>query len=175
MGDYHACGALDAHSQGHSDIAVGAVGVEPEGKMSRTWVPTDVRRLVRQRAHRRCEYCLSPEELSFVFHQVDHIVSEKHEGLTVESNLALCCIACNQFKGTDLSSLDPLTGEITPLFNPRKHSWPDHFRLAGRRIEPLSPIGRTTARLLHFNDPERLTERELFILAGFFAEHILAG
>ena len=41
----------------------------------------------------------------------------------------------------------------------RETRWSDHFRLDGVRIQPLTGIGRVTVRLLHFNDPERLTER----------------
>jgi 5-methylcytosine-specific restriction endonuclease McrA len=89
--------------------------------MSLTRVPDDLRRLVRQRAKGSCEYCLAPEALSFALHQVDHIEAEKHGGLTTESNLALCCVICNQYKGTDLTSLDPLTRRRASLFNPRKH------------------------------------------------------
>lgn len=135
--------------------------------MSLTRVPEDLRRLVRERGKGACEYCLAPEALSFVLHQIDHIEAEKHGGLTIESNLALCCVVCNQHKGTDLTSLDPLTRRRTSLFNPRKHKWSEHFSLEGSHIQPLTPIGRATARLLHFNDPEQLAEREFFISAGF--------
>jgi hypothetical protein len=135
--------------------------------MSLTRVPDELRRLVRERAKGICEYCLIPEALSFVFHQVDHIEAEKHGGLTIENNLALCCVVCNQYKGTDLTSLDPLTRRRTSLFNPRKHTWSEHFRLEGSYIQPLTAIGRATARLLHFNDPEQFAEREFFISAGF--------
>lgn len=134
--------------------------------MSQTRVSAELRRLVRQRAKACCEYCLMPEALSFASHQVDHIEAEKHGGLTISSNLALCCLICNQHKGTDLYSLDPSTQSPTPLFNPRKHVWSEHFRLDGPYIRPLTTIGRTTARLLHFNDPELVAERELFILSG---------
>ena len=134
--------------------------------MSQTHVPAELRRLVRQRAQGRCEYCLVPEVLAFAFHQVDHVEAEKHGGLTLAANLALCCVACNQFKGTDLSSLDPLTKRRTDLFNPRKHRWSEHFQLEGARIRGLTDVGRATTRLLHFNDPERVSERELFLLAG---------
>ena len=70
--------------------------------MSQAHVPAALRRQVRERAGERCEYCLSPEALSFAPHQVDH-------------------------------------------------------------IQVLTATGRATARLLHFNEPERVTEREWFI------------
>src|SRR5207249_12268334 len=108
--------------------------------MSRTRVPTALRRRVRERAGARCEYCLTPEGLSFSAHQVDHIIAEKHGGPTDETNLALCCIACNLFKGTDLFSIDPVSRQSTPLFHPREHRWSDHFRLQGARVQPLTAI-----------------------------------
>jgi len=134
--------------------------------MSRTRVPPQLRRQVQDRAGDRCEYCLAPGVLSFAVHQVDHVIAEKHGGPTIDANLALSCVACNQFKGTDLSSVDLLSQQTVPLYHPRKHRWSDHFRLDGVRIQPLTAIGRVTVRLLHFNGPERLTEREFFIAAG---------
>jgi hypothetical protein len=32
-----------------------------------------------------------------------------------EGNLALACTSCNKFKGSDLASIDLLSGEILPL------------------------------------------------------------
>src|SRR5688500_8409539 len=49
------------------------------------------------------------------------------------------CSFCNQRKGSDLSSIDPETAQIVPLFHPRRDRWPDHFRISGGSIEPLTP------------------------------------
>jgi hypothetical protein len=97
---------------------------------------------------------------------VDHVVAEKHGGLTEEANLALARALCNQRKGSDLTSIDPETGAITSLFQPRREQWNDHFRLVGARIEPLTPTGRVTVRLLQLNAPERIEERELLLRLG---------
>jgi 5-methylcytosine-specific restriction endonuclease McrA len=48
-------------------------------------------------------------------HEIEHIIAEKHGGATQEANLALTCPDCNRFKGTDLGSLDPATGRLTPF------------------------------------------------------------
>lgn len=77
-------------------------------------------------------------------------------------NLAYACRLCNLYKGTDLATLDP-EGRIVNLFNPRKDSWTDHFRFDGPVIRPLTPIGIATARLLRFNEPERIAERRAFL------------
>ena len=89
---------------------------------------------------------------------MDHIISEKHGGLTTEENLAFACTVCNRAKGTDLAGIDEL-GNIVPLSHPRLDQWAEHFRKEGRRIVGFSPKGRATARLLRFNAPERLDER----------------
>ena len=60
--------------------------------MAQKYVPVALRRLVRERAGDRCEYCLIPEQLTLAAHWVDHIVAEKHGGQTEEGNLALSCV-----------------------------------------------------------------------------------
>jgi hypothetical protein len=101
-----------------------------------------------------------------VAHQVDHIIAEKHGGLTEPDNLALACALCNKHKGSDLTSIDPLTGEIVLLFNPRRDRWLDHFRLVGPLLTPLTATARVTIRLLRLNHPNRIAERELHLAAG---------
>jgi hypothetical protein len=134
--------------------------------MGQKYVPAAVRRLVRQRAGERCEYCLVPEQVTLAAHWVDHVVAEKHGGQTLEDNLALSCVLCNQHKGSDLTSIDPESSAIVALFHPRRDRWADHFRLNGARIEPLTPTGRVTVRLLQLNHPERIEEREILVAAG---------
>jgi hypothetical protein len=131
-------------------------------------VQAALRRLVCVRARYRCEYCLAPESLCFLSHQVDHIVAEKHGGLTEAENLALSCIACNQAKGSDLCSIDPKDGKLVPLFNPRTDLWPDHFEISGCLILPKTDIGRVTAKLLQFNAPQQVVEREAFLASGLY-------
>lgn len=134
--------------------------------MSQTYIPAALRRLVRERSSDRCEYCLIPEAMAFAPHWIDHIVAEKHGGKTDADNLANSCALCNQAKGSDLSSIDPDTGEVVALFHPRRDRWADHFQLAGGRIEPLTPVGRVTVRLLQLNHPDRVEERERLVAAG---------
>src|SRR5882672_3652899 len=134
--------------------------------MSQTYIPAALRRLVREPAQVRCEYCLIPESATFAPHWIDHTIAEKHGGKTEADNLANCCVLCNQLKGSDLSSVDPLTREIVALFHPRRDPWTDHFRTSGGRIEPLTPKGRVTERLLQFNHTDRVVEREQLMQAG---------
>ena len=134
--------------------------------MSLTHVPAELRRLVRERPAGLCEYCRIPEGTTFASHEIDHVVAEKHGGQTTADNLALCCTLCNRRKGSDLSSIDPLTGDVTPLFHPRRHQWSDHFRFNGSHLEPLTPTGRATASLLGFNAEVRLAERTALAVAS---------
>jgi hypothetical protein len=134
--------------------------------MAQKYIPVALRRLVRERSRECCEYCLISEQFTLATHWVDHIVAEKHGGQTEETNLAHPCVLCNQHKGSDLTSIDPETGQITPLFHPRRDRWLDHFRLVGPRIEALTPTGRVTVRLLQLNHADRLEERELLLGLG---------
>ena len=134
--------------------------------MTQTYIPTALRQFVQERAGGRCEYCLYPQDVSFLAFEVEHIIAEKHGGATTADNLALACPYCNRFKGTDLGSLDPETGQLTPFFNPRTQRWADHFRLDGARIAPLTPEGRVTAAILRLNHPDRIMERQRLIQSG---------
>jgi hypothetical protein len=128
-----------------------------------TCIDVGLRRLVIARARNRCEYCLlSQEESSFTFH-IEHILAEKHGGETQAENLCFSCPKCNLFKGSDIGSIDPETGILTPLFNPRKDEWLDHFHLDSHYIRPLTPEGRVTIFLLRLNDAERVEERAVLI------------
>jgi hypothetical protein len=50
------------------------------------------RRLVRERAGNRCEYCgLSHAQQSFPAFHIDHIIAQRHGGTDDPANLALSC------------------------------------------------------------------------------------
>jgi hypothetical protein len=106
------------------------------------------------------------QEFAASTHQVDHIIAAKHAGATTLDNLALSCTVCNRRKGSDVSSVDPETGDIVHLFHPRRQNWADHFRLDGIRIVGLTPEGRTTVEFLQLNAFERLAERAELTRAG---------
>jgi hypothetical protein len=99
-------------------------------------------------------------------HEIDHVIAEKHGGATETDNLAYACAQCNRFKGSDIATFDPQTGQIVPLFNPRTQSWHDHFRHDGAVIIALSPQGRATERLLQLNQIDRVLLRRELISAG---------
>jgi len=125
-------------------------------------------REVWHRADGRCEYCQLSQELDDRPFEIDHIRSQKHRGPTIASNLALSCFRCNSFEGSDISSIDVVTRELTPLFNPRRHKWATHFRWDGPYLIGRTPIGRVTVTLLHINDELRVELREELIAEGLF-------
>jgi len=129
-------------------------------------IPTHLRRLVINRAGGRCEYCLIHQDDRPETHPIDHVIALKHGGQTAEENLALACVICNGNKGSDLATVDPLSGEIVLLFNPRAQDWDDHFELSGAQITGRTAIGRATVALLRLNDDERLSYRQSLIDAG---------
>src|SRR5690242_12415024 len=119
--------------------------------MIATRISAALRREVRERAGGCCEYCLLAESEAFFPHEPDHLIARKHGGQTTSANLALACFDCNRFNGSDMASIDPLTGELVALFNPRRQAWSDHFELRGGVIIPLTAFGRVTERLLQLN------------------------
>ena len=127
-----------------------------------------LRREIAERAKNRCEYCLYPQQATILSHQLDHIIPKQHGGSDELRNLAFCCALCNRTKGPNLASLDPATGRLTPLFNPREENWHDHFRLAAAHIIGLTPVGRTTVFLLQLNSEARLIDRRYLVQSGFY-------
>lgn len=120
----------------------------------------EIRETVRLHARGRCEYCLLHEDDSpAVSHQVEHVIPRKHGGSDVLDNLALACIACNLYKGPNLSGIDPETGALTPLFHPRTDRWQQHFEFDGLEITGRTAVGRTTVVVLRLNDPVHLRLR----------------
>jgi hypothetical protein len=127
----------------------------------RNYISVELRRQVAERAHSLCEYCLIHESDTFYGCHVDHIISEKHGGLSTFDNLAYACALCNQAKGSDIGSLAMESNALTRFFNPRIDRWSDHFHLASFAIVHQTMIGDVTARILGFNARERIMERVL--------------
>lgn len=123
-----------------------------------------IRELVWRRAGDACEYCRIPQSATplIPFH-VEHIVARQHGGSDDPGGLAIACDRCNAFKGPNLSSVDPDSGNIVLLFNPRLDAWDEHFAMRGGRIIGLTPTGRATVRLLQMNASRRVELREEWI------------
>lgn len=125
-------------------------------------------RQVWQRADGCCEYCQIAQDFDDAPFEIDHIIARKHQGPTIAGNLALSCFHDNSHKGSNISSLDPRTHKLTPLFNPRRHNWHRHFRWQGAYLIGRTPVGRVTVAVLNINDPSRVELRERLIDEGLF-------
>lgn len=134
--------------------------------MSSTYISAALRRQVIERAGNCCEYCKIAQADQFFSFEIDHIIAEKHGGITSEENLCLACTDCNGLKGSDVASVDWADDEaIVGLYNPRRHLWLEHFQVdtTSGRILPLSSYGRVTTFLLQFNVRERVIDRQLLL------------
>ena len=119
-----------------------------------------LRQWVRTRAGECCEYCgLQKQQAPFAQFHVDHIIARQHGGTDEPDNLALACHRCNHHKGPNLTGIDPENNEIVRLFNPRQEAWDEHFALQGLLVIGLTPVGRTTVRVLAMNAPDRIQLR----------------
>jgi HNH endonuclease len=136
--------------------------------MSSTYVNAELRRIVITRAEGLCEYCLLHEEDTFIGCQIDHVISEKHGGLTQADNLAYACLFCNLHKGSDIATFIPGTQTLVRFFHPRIDQWNQHFLLDadGITLLPLTEIGEATIRMFGFNQEERLLERQALRSVG---------
>ena len=120
------------------------------------------REIVRRRANWHCEYCLlSQETAAFVPFHIEHIVARQHGGSDATDNLALACFHCNVHKGTNLTGIDSQSGQIVPLFHPRREIWAEHFQMSGTLIVGTSATGRVTVDLLQMNTAARQEIRGL--------------
>ena len=121
---------------------------------------------IRLRARRRCEYCHMPEEFDPLPFQIDHIVPLKHLGPTVFENLAFACCECNNHKGCNLAGINPRTGRVVRLFNPRRDAWRRHFEWYGALLVGKTPTGIATVNVLEVNLPYRVLFRKVLMMSG---------
>lgn len=120
---------------------------------ARRKIPEDIQDLVRQRANCFCEYWHTSEQWQYVAFTIDHVIPLTKNGADTLDNLALACFHCNRKKSGKTTAIDPQSDTEMPLFNPRKHSWSEHFIWSVDRlfIIGLTPIGRATVARLVLN------------------------
>ena len=137
--------------------------------MSKAYVSPQLRQQIAKEAKYRCGYCLTTQRIIGRPMSIDHIIPEAQGGLTAPENLWLACRRCNEFKGSQIQAIDPLTDESVPLFHPRQQSWRVHFSwtINGSKIIGLTSTGRATVVALRLNNPEIVGARTLWAQAGW--------
>ena len=90
-------------------------------------------------------------------------------GQTVRQNVWRSCRHCNELRGVQTDAVDPDSGELVPLYNPRTDNWSEHFGWSddGITLLGLSPIGRATITALQLNRPMLRSARQRWVLAGW--------
>lgn len=127
-----------------------------------------LRAQVRERARRRCEYCLYPDLIRSGPFAVEHIWPKSDGGSDNFDNLAWSCDHCNGHKAAATQATDPVTGSLAPLYNPRHDSWGDHFLWGEDQVTMIgkTPTGRATVTRLQLNRESVLEARRLTMLWG---------
>jgi HNH endonuclease len=127
------------------------------------------------RAQERCEYCHLPMRGQVATFPIDHVRPRSSDGPTILDNLALACPHCNACKWKHANGVDPASGEVTRLFNPRTDAWAEHFGwdVAGNEQGMLlgkTGIGRATITRLQMNAQDMIQIRQLLAALGVFQE-----
>jgi hypothetical protein len=134
-------------------------------------VSASERAAIEQRAGHRCEYCHVLTRGQVAPFPIDHVHPVSGGGPTLLVNLALTCPGCNGHKWKHTDGVDPVTGEVCRLFNPRSDEWAEHFEWSTVEVGVLigkTPCGRATINRLQINDPLQVTTRELLAQLGLF-------
>lgn len=137
--------------------------------MSEAYISNTLRQRVATQARHRCGYCLTSEAIVGTPMEIDHIIPQSLGGPTEEENLWLACSLCNDHKSDRIAALDPLTGAIVRLFDPRHQVWGEHFAwtIEGDQLIGLTPTGRATIAALHLNRPSLVKARQAWVAVGW--------
>jgi hypothetical protein len=133
------------------------------------YIPEKLRSQIEQSDRRRCCYCLTSEANSGIPMTFDHIQPQSKGGATTFENVCLACRSCNEYKSDTTEAVDPLTGELVPLFHPRNQQWSEHFAwsLDGTKVEGLTAIGRATVAALRMNNAVIVFARSRWAISGW--------
>ena len=137
-------------------------------KPRRQAVPQQLKQQIMEDAKYRCGYCLTQQRIIGRPLSMEHLLPVARGGETTRTNLWLACRRCNEFRGARTEALDPTTGIVAPLFNPRTQSWSAHFIWSDDSTEiiGLTPTGRATVSALRLNNADIIQARGLWVLIG---------
>ncbi len=100
---------------------------------------------------------------------MEHILPRSLGGSDDRENLAASCYRCNEFKGAKTDAIDPETGQLAPLFHPRRQVWAEHFAWVngGTHVIGITPTGRATVIALRLNNDNQVEARSIWIEFGW--------
>lgn len=121
--------------------------------MSEPRLTAEQRNMIAERAGYCCEYCYSQLQFSPDPFSIEHIIPRAGGGTDEMSNLALACQGCNNRKYISIEALDPITGQMVPLYHPRQDQWYQHFAWNEdyTLILGVTPSGRATIEKIQLN------------------------
>jgi HNH endonuclease len=133
------------------------------------YIPVDLRNQIEQADRGRCCYCLTQSVNSGIPLSFDHVLPRSRGGATTFENVCLACRSCNEFKSDLTAAIDPLTGNLVPLFNPREQNWAEHFAWSedGTRVVGQTAIGRATVLALQMNRAMIVVARRRWVAVGW--------
>jgi HNH endonuclease len=136
--------------------------------MPEIYIPIAVQREVIALSNGCCEYCLHPENYATDFFHFDHIIPISEGGKSELFNIARSCGYCNGFKRRHTHHFDPISGQFSPIFNPRKSLWTEHFQWSQDDLLILgrTESGRATVELLQLNRLNVINLRQILKKSG---------
>lgn len=131
-------------------------------------ISAELRQQINMRAGGCCEYCRSQARYATQSFSVEHIVPRAQSGATSLENLALACQGCNNHKYDKVEAPDPVSGQLVPLYHPRRDRWDRHFAWSDdfTVIIGITPTGRATVDALHLNRDGVVNLRRLLYAIG---------
>ncbi len=133
------------------------------------YISSALRRQLVEADDHRCAYCRTAQAHSGYPLVVDHIQPRSKGGATEFDNLCLACHRCNLFKHATTELEDPITGELVPLFHPRRQTWSDHFSWDenGIHLVGITAVGRVTIIALNMNNDVIISARRNWLRVGW--------
>ena len=132
------------------------------------YVPAELRRQVRTHFRDHCAYCLTPEALTVVIFEFEHILPRLLGGATSFENLCLSCPTCNRYKSDRTFGSGDEQTRMTALFHPHLDSWNEHFSWneGATELIGLTLTGQVTIATLRMNRPQLMRVRRLWVAMG---------
>lgn len=128
------------------------------------YVSVELKRRIRAIFKFCCAYCRSPESLSVVTFEFEHILPLSLGGKTEFDNLCLACPTCNRHKADRVGASLVVGGETIEFFHPHRDRWTDHFAWIedATKLAGLSATDEVTIAAFRMNRPQLVRVRQIW-------------